>query len=227
MASMTITPAYFGGSAAVPKGPSALRRGVVPVRASKEASNAASAEEIGKGRRDLVFAAAAAAAWSVVKVAVAEEEPKPGTAEAKKKYAPICVTMPTAKICRKENGESHHHPTVAIAIPPRRRRRPLQKSVLRTHRVSPTAATVESHGHRRRSDGPLHLIDTLQIMVVEGAIRLRALLRGARGTRHVTFPDVVGVAVAGPTALVLAAPEPALGAARAGIGSIVVVFLWS
>ncbi|VFQ71330.1 unnamed protein product [Cuscuta campestris] len=100
MASMTITPAYFGGSAAVSKGPTALRRGVVPVRATKEASNAA-AEEIGKGRRDLVFAAAAAAAWSVVKAAAAEEEPKPGTAEAKKKYAPICVTMPTAKICRK------------------------------------------------------------------------------------------------------------------------------
>ncbi|XVE59990.1 hypothetical protein DITRI_Ditri05aG0090800 [Diplodiscus trichospermus] len=29
------------------------------------------------------------------------EEPKAGTPEAKKKFAPVCVTMPTASICRK------------------------------------------------------------------------------------------------------------------------------
>ncbi|KAJ4724290.1 photosystem II 5 kDa protein, chloroplastic-like [Melia azedarach] len=57
-------------------------------------------EESSNGRRELVFAAAAAAACSIAKVAMADE-PKPGTPEAKKKYAPICVTMPTAKICRK------------------------------------------------------------------------------------------------------------------------------
>lgn len=54
------------------------------------------------GRRELVFAAAAAAACSIAKVAMAEsEEPKRGTPDAKKKYAPVCVTMPTARICRK------------------------------------------------------------------------------------------------------------------------------
>ncbi|KAI4373663.1 hypothetical protein MLD38_011766 [Melastoma candidum] len=53
------------------------------------------------GRRDLVFAAAAAAACTVAKVALADDEPNPGTPEAKKKYAPVCVTMPTAKICHK------------------------------------------------------------------------------------------------------------------------------
>ncbi|GFZ13021.1 photosystem II 5 kD protein [Actinidia rufa] len=57
-------------------------------------------EEGGSGRRDLVFAAAAAAVCSIAKVAAAGE-PKRGTAEAKKEYAPVCVTMPTARICHK------------------------------------------------------------------------------------------------------------------------------
>lgn len=47
-----------------------------------------------------MFAAAAAAVCSVAGMAVADE-PKPGTPEAKKIYAPVCVTMPTARICRK------------------------------------------------------------------------------------------------------------------------------
>jgi len=51
-------------------------------------------------RRDLVFTAAAAAVCSLAKVAMADDEPKRGTEAAKKKYAPVCVTMPTAKICR-------------------------------------------------------------------------------------------------------------------------------
>uniref|UniRef100_A0A7N0THX4 Photosystem II 5 kDa protein, chloroplastic n=1 Tax=Kalanchoe fedtschenkoi TaxID=63787 RepID=A0A7N0THX4_KALFE len=56
-----------------------------------------------RGRRELMFAVAAAtAAWSVGNIALAEDdEPKPGTPEAKKKYAPVCVTMPTARICHK------------------------------------------------------------------------------------------------------------------------------
>lgn len=48
-----------------------------------------------------MFTAAAAAVCSLAKVAMAdEEEPKRGTEAAKKKYAQVCVTMPTAKICR-------------------------------------------------------------------------------------------------------------------------------
>ncbi|CAH9100048.1 unnamed protein product [Cuscuta epithymum] len=95
-ASMVTSPAYFGAAAA----PSTLRRGVVTVKASCGGDKATAQES--SGRRELVFGAAAmaAAAWSVTKVAEAEE-PKPGTPEAKKKYAPICVTMPTARICRK------------------------------------------------------------------------------------------------------------------------------
>lgn len=48
-----------------------------------------------------MFAAAAAAVCSVAGVAMADDEPKNGTPEAKKKYAQICVTMPTARVCRK------------------------------------------------------------------------------------------------------------------------------
>ncbi|CAI0450101.1 unnamed protein product [Linum tenue] len=58
-------------------------------------------EESNNGRRDLMFGAAAAAAYSIARVAMADEaEPKRGSPQAKKKYAPICVTMPTARICR-------------------------------------------------------------------------------------------------------------------------------
>ncbi|KAI9194022.1 hypothetical protein LWI28_002468 [Acer negundo] len=52
------------------------------------------------GRRELMFVGAAIAACSIAKAAMADE-PKAGTPQAKKKYAPICVTMPTAKICHK------------------------------------------------------------------------------------------------------------------------------
>jgi len=58
-------------------------------------------QETSTKRRDLVFAAAAAAACSFAKVAMANEEPKRGTPEAKKKYAPICVSLPTASVCHK------------------------------------------------------------------------------------------------------------------------------
>ncbi|VVB00581.1 unnamed protein product [Arabis nemorensis] len=57
-------------------------------------------EQSMKMRRDLVFTAAATAVCSLAKVAMADEEPKRGTEAAKKKYAPVCVTMPTARICR-------------------------------------------------------------------------------------------------------------------------------
>lgn len=51
-----------------------------------------------------MFAAAAAAICCIASGpgnAIAAEDPKPGTPEAKKIYAPVCVTMPTARICRK------------------------------------------------------------------------------------------------------------------------------
>ncbi|KAL3752138.1 photosystem II 5 kDa protein, chloroplastic-like [Eucalyptus grandis] len=112
MASMTMTASFLAGSSAVVgKLPSAkVSRGLFVAKASRatEAEKAslevdATKEERANGRRDLVFAAAAAAACAVARAAVAEEEEEPrrGTPEAKKKYAPICVTMPTARVCRK------------------------------------------------------------------------------------------------------------------------------
>ncbi|GLT74847.1 hypothetical protein SLA2020_466150 [Shorea laevis] len=110
MASMTMTASLLPtSSSTLTKLPStAARRGLVVVRASSEKAslevkNAEMKKEESSGRRELVFAAAAAAAaaCSVAKVAMAGEEPKPGTPEAKKKYGPICVTMPTARICHK------------------------------------------------------------------------------------------------------------------------------
>ncbi|XP_022728758.1 photosystem II 5 kDa protein, chloroplastic-like [Durio zibethinus] len=57
-------------------------------------------QESSNRRRELIFVATAAVAFSVANIAMGEE-PKTGTPEAKKKYAPVCVTMPTASICRK------------------------------------------------------------------------------------------------------------------------------
>ncbi|KAL9248369.1 hypothetical protein vseg_021698 [Gypsophila vaccaria] len=62
---------------------------------------ASTVEETRSNRRDIVFTAAIVAACSIAKVAMADEEPGRGTEEAKKKYGPICVAMPTARICHK------------------------------------------------------------------------------------------------------------------------------
>ncbi|KAI3716680.1 hypothetical protein L1987_67717 [Smallanthus sonchifolius] len=113
MASMTMASSFLSGSAAiaVTKQPSTAtsRRGLVVMA---NASKVAGVEKVvvdekkvgsssNSGRRDMMFAVAAAAAFSVAKVALAgDEEPKRGTEAAKKKYGPVCVTMPTARICR-------------------------------------------------------------------------------------------------------------------------------
>ncbi|MEW9503589.1 hypothetical protein, partial [Jeotgalibacillus marinus] len=59
------------------------------------------AEEAGgaEGRRAVMFAAAAAAVSAIGGAAIAASGVKNGSPDAKKKYAPICVTMPTAKVC--------------------------------------------------------------------------------------------------------------------------------
>lgn len=104
MASMTMNASFLGVPAATKQHlPSTARRGVAIVRASMDnkmvaADGTAKEEGSNNTRRDLMFAAAAAAACAVARVAMADE-PKRGTAEAKKKYAPICVTMPTARVC--------------------------------------------------------------------------------------------------------------------------------
>ncbi|MBA0817982.1 hypothetical protein Gohar_028062 [Gossypium harknessii] len=109
MASMSMTASLLpSSSSSLTRLPSrAARRGAIVAKATSanqgdKASLEIMKQEGSNGRRELIFAAAAAAAaaCSVANVAMGEEEPKRGTAEAKKKYAPICVTMPTARICR-------------------------------------------------------------------------------------------------------------------------------
>ncbi|XP_071709422.1 photosystem II 5 kDa protein, chloroplastic-like [Rutidosis leptorrhynchoides] len=112
MASMTITSSFLGGSAAiaVTKQPSTAtsRPGLVMMANASKMSKVEKVildenkeENNTNGRRNMMFAVAAAAALSLANVALAaDEEPKRGTEAAKKKYAQVCVTMPTARICR-------------------------------------------------------------------------------------------------------------------------------
>lgn len=107
---MTMTASFLGGTAAfiskqLPATTAGRRGGAVKVKASRDVSDGekmvVNRDDSGNGRRDLMFAVAAAAACTLAKAALAEVEPKPGSPEAKKKYAPVCVTMPTARICHK------------------------------------------------------------------------------------------------------------------------------
>ncbi|ONI13869.1 hypothetical protein PRUPE_4G250700 [Prunus persica] len=106
MASMTMAASFLTGSASTITKPSTARRSLIVAKASSAPEGEKGSLEMKKsssssssGRRDLMFAAAAAAACSIAKAAMADE-PKRGSKEAKEKYAPVCVTMPTARICR-------------------------------------------------------------------------------------------------------------------------------
>ncbi|KAM1041040.1 hypothetical protein ACFX13_031007 [Malus domestica] len=105
MASMTMTAASFltaGSASTIAKPSTPSRRSLVVAKAAARTSEGETKKEgssNSSGRRDLMFAAAAAVASSLAKAALADE-PKRGTKEAKEKYAPVCVTMPTARICR-------------------------------------------------------------------------------------------------------------------------------
>ena len=104
MASITMTTSILGGAALANRSPVATQRRLVVANAARAVEGGKmvsydSDKEGSNGRRNLMFAAAATAFCSVAGIAVADE-PKRGTPEAKKKYAPVCVTMPTARICR-------------------------------------------------------------------------------------------------------------------------------
>uniref|UniRef100_A0A7N0TKC9 Photosystem II 5 kDa protein, chloroplastic n=1 Tax=Kalanchoe fedtschenkoi TaxID=63787 RepID=A0A7N0TKC9_KALFE len=104
MASVTMAASFLGVTGPAIRSPApAQRRLIVTNAAAKTAqvatvSSAEKKQESNNGRRDLMFAAAAAAMCSVAGIALADE-PKRGSLEAKKVYAPICVTMPTARVC--------------------------------------------------------------------------------------------------------------------------------
>lgn len=80
-----------------------MAKATVGAEATCAANCDAHGDNENSGRRAVMFAAAAAVAACAVGQGMVStaEEPKPGTPEAKKKYAPVCVTMPTAKICHK------------------------------------------------------------------------------------------------------------------------------
>ncbi|KAG4996603.1 hypothetical protein AAZX31_10G084700 [Glycine max] len=100
MASFTMTASIFGCPAVTKRSAVAAQRRLLVVSAAKaEGEKVSYDNNDSNGRRNLMFAVAAAAVFSVAGMAVADE-PKPGTSEAKKKYAPVCVTNPTASICR-------------------------------------------------------------------------------------------------------------------------------
>ncbi|XP_058072767.1 photosystem II 5 kDa protein, chloroplastic-like [Magnolia sinica] len=113
MASVTMTASFLGSITASDR-PSVNRRRLMVAKAAKVEGNGieklnftnkdSSKNNNNNTRRDVMFAAAAAAVSSIVGgvgIAIATEEPKRGTPEAKKIYAPVCVTMPTARICHK------------------------------------------------------------------------------------------------------------------------------
>ena len=113
MASVSMM-ASFLGTASVAHRPSASRsRNLVAAKATTvraEAQevdakpNVVTGDEKKNGGRRAAVVAAAAAALFVVRQGVAladAEPPKRGTPEARKAYAPVCVTMPTARICHK------------------------------------------------------------------------------------------------------------------------------
>ncbi|XP_062219452.1 photosystem II 5 kDa protein, chloroplastic-like [Phragmites australis] len=106
MASLTMMASFSAVAAAA--APPARRGGFAAARAAKvercqEPARLQAAEEAearpADGRRAVMLAAAAAAVAAFGGAGVASAEPRKGTPEAKKKYATICVTMPTAKIC--------------------------------------------------------------------------------------------------------------------------------
>ncbi|KAI3926344.1 hypothetical protein MKW92_041138 [Papaver armeniacum] len=110
MASLTMTTVSLSGINLSGKQSVNSRRGLIVAKASNASeavpanlsynSNASDSNKENKNaRREIMLAAAAAAVFSLSGVAFADE-PKNGSAEAKKAYAPICVTMPTARVCR-------------------------------------------------------------------------------------------------------------------------------
>ncbi|XP_008790532.2 photosystem II 5 kDa protein, chloroplastic-like [Phoenix dactylifera] len=113
MASLTMMASFLGGVSVADLPPSVShRRNLVVTKAAAKAQGQEMAkpagcdgrEDKGSSRRAAMLAVAAAAVCAIGTsqgTAIAGEEPKRGTPEARKLYAPICVTMPTARICHK------------------------------------------------------------------------------------------------------------------------------
>ncbi|XP_040377085.1 photosystem II 5 kDa protein, chloroplastic-like [Oryza brachyantha] len=105
MASLSaVAPASGRVSSAAPRrGGLAVARAAAGGAAECQRDEVAAVAQGAEGRRAVMFAAAAVALSAIggagAGAAFAEPDVKKGTPEAKKKYASICVTMPTAKVC--------------------------------------------------------------------------------------------------------------------------------
>ncbi|AQK72089.1 hypothetical protein Zm00014a_017639 [Zea mays] len=102
MASLTMMASFAAVAVAAPsrRGTFAVVRSAKVDRCQEPATLAATeARPAADGRRAVMLAAAAAAVAAIGGAGAAMAGPKNGTPEAKKKYAAICVTMPTAKVC--------------------------------------------------------------------------------------------------------------------------------
>ena len=103
MASLTMMASFAAVAVAAPsrRGSFAVVRAAMADRCQQEPASArlaVAAEEATEGRRAVMLAAAAAAVAAIGGAGAAMADPKNGSPEAKK-YAAICVTMPTAKVC--------------------------------------------------------------------------------------------------------------------------------
>ncbi|KAJ6841600.1 putative photosystem II 5 kDa protein, chloroplastic [Iris pallida] len=107
MASVTMMASFLGGASVAHRPLVGQPRSLVVARATVRAESQDLAkpnvdvDEKISGRRAAVFAAAAAAISVAGQGIALAEELKRGTPEARKAYAPVCVTMPTARICHK------------------------------------------------------------------------------------------------------------------------------
>ncbi|KAJ0982316.1 hypothetical protein J5N97_010571 [Dioscorea zingiberensis] len=112
MASLTMMASFVGGVTAAKRPWNNHRRSLAVPKAQSQDATKNTYNETGdnhinnsnnNGRRAVMFAAAAAAICAAGSrpSAVLADEPRPGTPEAKKVYAPVCVTMPTARVCHK------------------------------------------------------------------------------------------------------------------------------
>ncbi|XP_010908313.1 photosystem II 5 kDa protein, chloroplastic [Elaeis guineensis] len=115
MATSLTMMASFLGSVSIGDRPSSInhRRSLVVTNAATEVqcqemakpADSNGRDDKGSSRRAAMLAVAAAAVCAIgissQGMAIAGEEPKRGSPEARKFYAPVCVTMPTARICNK------------------------------------------------------------------------------------------------------------------------------
>ncbi|KAF9665650.1 hypothetical protein SADUNF_Sadunf16G0145000 [Salix dunnii] len=165
MASMTMTASFLAGSTMAKQPSTTPRRGLIVAKASRTAEGAnvemKNKEESSSGRRDLMFAAAAAAACSIARVAMADEEPKRGSPEAKKKPVEVNFTFQKRLIQTRTEGATadYNYPGIHNTIRSQERQKweyqILAISNFDSSRASSTSATKKIKFHRKVQKLPI------------------------------------------------------------------------